>query len=149
MRRWRAAKKNKKIVRHLHFALQSGDNEVLKRMNRWYTREEYLNLVNKIRHEIPKITFSTDIIVGFCGETDEQFANTVELVKQIDFTKAYISMYSDRPVTAAHKVYQDNISHKVKKQRWKILDDLINQKNLQAGTYTVDQYSSKRAFMPA
>ncbi len=142
-------KKNKKIVRHLHFALQSGDNEVLKRMNRWYTREEYLNLVNKIRHEIPKITFSTDIIVGFCGETDEQFANTVELVKQIDFTKAYISMYSDRPVTAAHKVYQDNISHKVKKQRWKILDDLINQKNLQAGTYTVDQYSSKRAFMPA
>lgn len=136
-------KKNKKIARHLHFALQSGDNEVLKRMNRWYTREEYMNLVKKIRREIPGMTFSTDIIVGFCGETDEQFENTVDLAKKVGFTKAYVAMYSDRPMTAAHKAYQDDVPHPVKKKRWKILDDLINQQNLRKGTYTVDKYARK------
>jgi tRNA-2-methylthio-N6-dimethylallyladenosine synthase len=155
-------KKNTKIVRHLHLPLQSGDNTVLKRMNRWYTAEQYLRLITKIKNSFgagsgyarqisrPKddqplaenMTFSTDIIVGFCGETEAQFNNTVELVKQVGFTKAYISMYSDRPMTAAHKAYQDNVSHAEKKRRWQILDNLINQKNLQEGTYTVDQYSN-------
>ena len=137
-------KKNKKIVRHLHFALQSGDNDVLKRMNRWYTREEYIELIKKIRHEIPDMTFSTDIIVGFCGETDGQFNNTVKLVKQVGFSKAYIAMYSDRPLTAAHTAYSDDISHAEKKRRWKILDDLINQKNLRAGTYTSERYTNRK-----
>lgn len=135
--------KNKKIVRHLHFALQSGDNEVLKRMNRWYSREEYLNLVKKIRQSVPEMTFSTDIIVGFCGETKEQFENTVDLVKQVGFSKAYVAMYSDRPMTAAHKAYKNDVSHEEKKRRWKILDDLINQKNLIKGTYTIDHYTNK------
>ena len=137
-------KKNTKIARHLHFALQSGDNEVLKRMNRWYTREEYMDLVNKIREAIPEMTFSTDIIVGFCGETETQFENTVDLVKQVGFSKAYVSMYSDRPITAAHKAYVDDIPHVEKKRRRKILDDLINQKNLRQGSYAIDNYSFKR-----
>lgn len=136
-------KKNTKIVRHLHFALQSGDNEVLRHMNRWYTAEQYLALISKIKSQISKMTFSTDIIVGFPGETEEQFENTVDLAKQVGFTKAYISMYSDRPITAAHKVYQDDVPHSEKKRRWKILDELINQKNLREKTYTLDKHSNR------
>ena len=135
--------KNKKITRHIHLPIQSGDNEVLKRMNRWYTREEYLALVKKIKTAIPEMTFSTDIIVGFCGETEAQFANTVDLVHQVGFSKAYVAMYSDRPMTAAHKAYQDDVPHPEKKRRWLLLDELINQKNLKAGTYTVDRFTNK------
>ncbi|MCX8008746.1 MAG: MiaB/RimO family radical SAM methylthiotransferase [Patescibacteria group bacterium] len=127
--------RNKKISRHIHLPVQSGDTEVLRRMNRWYTREEYLELVKKIRDRIPGVTISTDIIVGFCGETEQQFQNTLDLCKQVGFTKAYIAMYSDRPMTAAHKVYKDDVSYQEKKRRWKILEEMINKQNLQNGTY--------------
>jgi tRNA A37 methylthiotransferase MiaB len=89
--------------------LQAGDDEVLKRMNRWYTAKEYLNLVNKIKKVIPEMTFGTDIIVGFPGETVEQFENTFKLCKQVGFSKAYIAEYSDRPNTVAHKTFTDDI----------------------------------------
>lgn len=127
--------KNPKISRHMHLPVQSGDSEVLKRMNRWYSREEYLTLVQKLRARIPGITISTDIIVGFCGETETQFQNTVALAREVGFTKAYIAMYSDRPITAAHKAYTDNLPHTEKKRRWEILEELINKTNLRAGTY--------------
>jgi tRNA-2-methylthio-N6-dimethylallyladenosine synthase len=136
---------NTNIVRHLHLPLQSGDNLVLRRMNRWYTREQYLKLIYKIKKSIPEMTFSTDIIVGFCGETDKQFQNTIDLIKQIGFIKAYISEYSDRPNTTAHKSFKDDVLYKEKKRRWKILDDLINQKSLQKKTYTRDLYTNKTA----
>lgn len=136
--------KNKKIVRHLHLPIQSGDNQVLKRMNRWYSREDYLDLIRKIKVVIPEMTFSTDIIVGFCGETQEQFENTVDIVKQVGFAKAYVAMYSDRPMTAAHKAYQDSVPHNEKKRRWGILEKMINRDNLASGKYVVDPYSSRR-----
>lgn len=126
---------NAKISRHIHLPVQSGDNEVLRRMNRWYTREEYKHLVKKMRQKIDGVTLSTDIIVGFCGETKEQFENTLGLAKEIGFTKAYIAMYSDRQVTAAHKVYKDDISYAEKKRRWEVLDEMINKTNLRLGTY--------------
>ena len=122
--------KNPKITRKIHFALQSGSNSVLKRMNRWYTKEKYLELLDKMRKKINGIEFSTDIIVGFCGETDKEFDYTVDLAKKAKFYKAYISIYSDRPMTAAHKVFQDNIPHPVKKRRWEVLENLINKPNL-------------------
>ncbi|MDO8451640.1 MAG: radical SAM protein [bacterium] len=127
--------KNTKISRHLHLPVQSGDSRMLKKMNRWYSREEYLGLVKKLRTEIPDITISTDIIVGFCGETEEQFQNTVSLARSARFSKAYISMYSDRPMTAAHRIYQDDVLYSVKKQRWQILEELINKTNLREGTF--------------
>lgn len=123
------------ISRHIHLPVQSGDNDVLKRMNRWYTREEYLALFKKLRDKIPGVTVSTDIIVGFCGETKKQFEHTVQLAKEVGFTKAYISIYSDRPMTAAHKVYTDTVPHGEKKRRWKILEELINKPNVKNGTY--------------
>lgn len=127
--------KNPKISRHIHLPVQSGDSGMLRKMNRWYTREEYLNLVQKLKQKIPHVTLSTDIIVGFCGETKEQFQNTVDLCKEVGFSKAYISMYSDRPMTAAHKVYHDDVPHPVKKKRWQMLEEMINKENLRKGTY--------------
>jgi len=127
--------KTPKISRHIHLPVQSGDSAVLKRMNRWYTREEYLTLISKLKAQISNVTISTDIIVGFPGEMKEQFENTVKLAKQVGFTKAYIAMYSDRPMTAAHKVYKDDVPHTEKKRRWMILEELINKTNLRAGTY--------------
>ncbi len=126
---------NKKISRHIHLPVQSGDSELLRRMNRWYTKEDYLNLVEKLKKAVPDITISTDIIVGFCGETEDQFNNTVDLCKQVGFSKAYIAMYSDRPMTAAHKVYNDNVPHIEKKKRWELLEEMINRTNIRAGTY--------------
>ncbi len=117
---------NKNINRTIHLPVQSGDDAVLKRMNRWYTAKEYLLLISKIKDQISKIKFTTDIIVGFCGETDEQFKNTVRLAKLVRFEKAYISMYSSRFGTAATKVFKDDVPYKIKKQRWLVLENLIN-----------------------
>lgn len=128
-------KENEKLSRDIHLALQSGDNEVLRRMNRWYTREEFLRLTQKIKTAMPNARISTDIIVGFCGETKEQFEQTVDLVKKVGFSKAYVAMYSDRPMTAAHKAYTDDVPHAEKKRRWLVLEELINKTNLKNGTY--------------
>lgn len=122
--------KNPKITRKIHFALQSGSNAVLKRMNRWYTAGEYLELLENMRKKIPGIQFSTDIIVGFCAETEKEFLETVDLARKAGFYKAYLAMYSDRPMTAAHKVFKDDVPHAVKKKRWSILEELINKPNL-------------------
>lgn len=130
---------NPKITRHIHLPVQSGDDVVLKRMNRWYTRRQYLSLVAKLRKHIPGITISTDIIVGFCGETEKQFENTVDLVRRVGFSKAYIAMYSDREMTAAHKAFADDVPYREKKRRWMVLEDLINRKNLSQGTYTLER----------
>ncbi len=132
--------RNKKISRKIHLPVQSGSNSVLKRMNRWYTREDYLELVKRLRDKISakggsatggkNLKLSTDIIVGFCEESDQEFQETVDLVKKAGFYKAYIAMYSDRPMTAAHKALKDNVPHNIKKERWEILEQLINIPNL-------------------
>lgn len=127
--------RNKKISRHIHLPVQSGDSAVLKRMNRWYSRDDYLSLVRKIKKNIHGVTLSTDIIVGFCGETEEQFQKTIDLAKEVGFSKAYVSIYSDRVMTAAHKVYTDDVPHVEKKRRWLVLEELINKTNLRAGTF--------------
>lgn len=126
-----------KISRHLHLPVQAGDDAVLKRMNRWYTKEEYLTLVKTLKKKIPDITIGTDIIVGFPGETKKQFEETVDLVKKVGFSKAYIAMYSDRPMTAAHKTFVDDVPHAEKKRRWLVLEELINRTNLRQGTYVL------------
>jgi tRNA-2-methylthio-N6-dimethylallyladenosine synthase len=123
--------KNKKIDRYVHLPVQSGSNSVLHRMNRGYTKERYVEVVNKLRQLDPEIVIGTDIIVGFPGETDEEFAQTVELAKKMDWKVGFVAMYSPRPGTASWKIYPDDIPHKVKKQRWEILDKIINKDNLQ------------------
>jgi tRNA-2-methylthio-N6-dimethylallyladenosine synthase len=122
--------KNKNISRTIHLPVQSGDNMVLKKMNRWYTSKQYLALISKIKDQISKIKFTTDIIVGFPKETEKQFQNTVDLCKKVGFEKAYVAMYSPRPMTTATKLFEDNVPHKVKKQRWLVLENLINKPHL-------------------
>ncbi len=117
---------NKNITRDIHLPVQSGDNEILRRMNRRYTRKQYLNLISRIKNRVKDIRLSTDIIVGFPGETEEQFQNTVDLCLKVGFYKAYISEYSPRPLTAASKIYPDDIPPKEKKRRWQILENSIN-----------------------
>lgn len=126
--------KNPNITRTFHLALQSGDDVILKRMNRWYTAQEYKELIRKIRSLIPNAEFTTDIIVGFCGETDKQFQSTVSLCQEVGFLKAYIAMYSPRPFTASSKILEDDIPHPTKKARFEMLDKIINKPNLNKST---------------
>ena len=99
-------------------------------MNRGYTKEDYINLVTKLRNKAPEVTIGTDLIVGFPGETQEEFKETVRLAKLIDWEVAFVAQYSPRPGTAAWRVYQDDISPQEKKRRWEILDELINKRKL-------------------
>ena len=96
--------KNDKISKSLHLPVQAGSNKILKAMNRSYNIEHYLNLVDKIKKAIPNITLSTDIIVGFPGETEEDYLKTVELVKQVRYHNAFVFMYSKRRGTIAEKM---------------------------------------------
>ena len=124
--------KCQKLIKEIHLPVQSGDNEILKKMNRHYTASHYKKLIRKIKQKIPGIKISTDIIVGFPGETKKQFQNTVKLAKEIKFEKAYVSKYSPRPGTLAFKL-KDNVSPQDKKTRWQILEKLINYSNCSKG----------------
>jgi len=115
---------SKKIAKYLNLPVQSGDNQILKKMNRPYTVKQYKNLVKKIRKKIPDINLSTDVIVGFPGETKKQFKNTVKLFKEMKFNIAYIAKYSPRPGTAAFQL-KDDVPWKEKKRREKILREII------------------------
>lgn len=117
-----------KIDRYLHLPVQSGSDRILKLMNRKYTAQDYLNLIAKIKKANPEVQLGTDIIVGFPGETKEDFCQTIELCKKVGFIKAYVNQYSPRSGTLAYKM-QDDISHQEKARHWKILDNLINNRN--------------------
>lgn len=119
--------KCEKMSMDLNLPIQTGDDEVLKRMNRPYTVEQYKNLVKKIRRAMPKVRLSTDIIVGFPGETKKEFNNTVKTFKKIGYGVAFINKYSPRAGTAAAKM-KDNVSWSEKKRREKILIKMINAK---------------------
>lgn len=114
-----------KVAKYLNLPVQSGDDEILKKMNRRYTVGQYKNLVKKIREKMPDINLSTDIIVGFPGETKRQFENTKKLFKEFNFNIAYISKYSPRPGTAASRL-EDDVPIKEKKRREKCLSDLLS-----------------------
>jgi len=104
-----------KVCRHLHLPLQSGSNAVLKRMKRGYTKEEYLGIVSRLRSLMPGLSLSTDIIVGFPGETEKDFEETVEVLSEVRFTSLFSFRYSPRPSTAASRL-KDSVP-KVEKQR--------------------------------
>ncbi|MBO7514944.1 MAG: tRNA (N6-isopentenyl adenosine(37)-C2)-methylthiotransferase MiaB, partial [Lachnospiraceae bacterium] len=110
-------KNSKKICRHLHLPLQSGSSEVLKRMNRRYTKEHYIELAEKIRREIPDIALTTDIIVGFPGETEEDFEETMEVVERIRYDSAFTFLYSKRTGTPA-ATFEDQVPKDVAQKRF-------------------------------
>lgn len=114
-----------KLCTHIHLPVQSGSNAVLKRMNRHYTREKYIDLVRKLRTTCPEISISTDIIVGFPGETEEDFNDTLDLIRKVEFDSAFTFIYSVRKGTPAEK-YEDHISEEVKHRRFTRLVDAVN-----------------------
>ena len=110
-------KNSKKICKHLHLPVQSGSTEILKKMNRRYTKEQYLELVRKIKEAVPDISLTTDIIVGFPGETEEDFLETMDVVKQVRYDSAFTFIYSKRTGTPA-AVMEDQIPEDVVKHRF-------------------------------
>lgn len=118
-------KQNSNIMRHIHLPLQAGSNKILKLMNRKYTREDYMNLYNSIRSELPDCSITTDIIVGFPGENEEDFFRTLDLVKNLRFDRAFTFIYSKRKGTVAEKI-PDNVTLNIKKQWFKELVELQN-----------------------
>lgn len=115
-----------KLCRNIHLPVQAGSNEVLKRMNRHYTRESYLEKIRKLREAAPDITISTDIIVGFPGETEEDFVKTLELVKEVRYDSAFTFLYSKRHGTPAEN-YEDQIPDDVMHERFDRLVDAIDE----------------------
>ena len=103
-----AIAKNEKITRIVHLPLQSGNTKVLKEMNRKYTKEQYLELVSKMKNRIPDVVFSTDIIVGFPGETDEEFEDTLDVVRKVNFEQVFMFIYSKREGTVGARKRRPN-----------------------------------------
>jgi tRNA-2-methylthio-N6-dimethylallyladenosine synthase len=110
-----------KLCEHVNLPVQAGDNEVLRRMRRTYTHEHYRDRIDMIRSTIPGVTLATDIIVGFPGETDEQFENTLRLLEDIKFDKVHVAMYSPRPGTLSAR-WEDDIPHNVKHARHQAIE---------------------------
>jgi tRNA-2-methylthio-N6-dimethylallyladenosine synthase len=119
------------LMEHIHLPVQSGSTEVLKRMSRKYSREDYIKLVTKIKLAIPEVVLTTDIIVGFPGETEEQFAETLSLVNEIGFDFAFTYNYSPRSGTPAAEM-EDNVPELVKKARLQRLNNAMNELSKQS-----------------
>ena len=113
-----------KVCKLIHLPLQSGNTKVLKEMNRKYTKEQYLNLVEKMKNKIPNLTLSTDIIVGFPGETEEEFKDTLEVVEKVKFEQVYMFIYSRRVGTPGDKM-KNQIPEKITHQRFNKLKALV------------------------
>jgi len=115
---------NDNICNYIHLPIQSGNSDVLKRMNRGYTREWYLERIKKIREIIPNCAITTDIITGFCNETDEEHADTISIMKEVQWDFAYMYKYSERPKTLAERRFEDDVPEKVKGSRLTEVIDL-------------------------
>jgi tRNA-2-methylthio-N6-dimethylallyladenosine synthase len=119
-----------KLCEHLHLPVQSGSDEVLKRMRRGYTRDEYLERIRHLRDRRPGVALSTDVIVGFPGETEGEFEQTLEILREVEYDELFSFTYSPRPHTAAARLYSDDIPMEVKKGRLKAVQDLQRQISL-------------------
>lgn len=111
-------------LNYIHLPVQAGDDDVLRRMNRRYTAAQFLEVVDRLRARIPDIAIGTDIIVGFCGETREQYLKTAELYERVRFDISYTARYSTRSGTAAWRAFKDDVSREEKKWRWEHLQEI-------------------------
>jgi tRNA-2-methylthio-N6-dimethylallyladenosine synthase len=113
-----------KVMPHIEVPVQAGDDEVLRAMRRGYTSLQFVQLINKIRKRIPDVSIGTDIIVGFPGETDEQFGHTVDLLEQLKLDVVHLARYSPRPGTVAAEKMVDDVPDEEKWQRFRLLENL-------------------------
>jgi tRNA-2-methylthio-N6-dimethylallyladenosine synthase len=120
------------ICNYIHLPVQHGNTDVLRRMKRTYTRDEYFALVERARSIVPGVSLSTDIIAGFCGESEEEHQDTLSLMRQVQYDHAFMFMYSERPDTYAARKYEDDVPAEIKKRRLQEIIDLqtgISRKN--------------------
>ena len=129
----RTMAESKKVCHHLHLPMQSGSSRILKIMNRRYDKEKYLELVDKIRNAVPDISLTTDIIVGFPGETEEDFQDTLDVVEKCDFDSAFTFIYSKRSGTPAAKM-ENQVPEDVVKDRFDRLLALVQEKGRKASS---------------
>lgn len=115
----------KTMCNSVHLPMQSGDSEILRRMNRKYTREQYLEVANRIKAAIPDVTITTDTIVGFCGETEEQFQSTAAMFEEVGFDMSFTSRYSARRGTYSDKHFEDDVTPEEKARRWHYLNEVM------------------------
>ena len=116
-----------KVCEHINLPFQAGDDEVLAKMRRGYSNQDYRHLIQKIRDRIPNVSLSTDVIVGFSGETDTQFERTLEMIRDIRFNKVHAAAYSTRPGTIAARTMADDVPYEQKKARLKAIEELQEQ----------------------
>lgn len=116
-----------KQVNYLHLPVQAGSDEILRRMNRKYTREQYLDVIRKSKAARPGIALGSDIIVGFSGETPEQFEETITLYREVDFDISYNAQYSIRSGTLGIKLYADDVSKEEKRDRWDRIQEVMEE----------------------
>tara|TARA_B100001750_G_scaffold248545_1_gene280918 strand:+ start:79 stop:1389 length:1311 start_codon:yes stop_codon:yes gene_type:complete len=112
-----------KVCEHINLPFQAGDDDILQNMRRGYTNYEYRKIIDKIRCKVPGVSLSTDLIVGFCGETDQQFESTLQLVRDIKFDKVHSAAYSTRKGTIADRKMIDNVPEEIKKDRLRQIND--------------------------
>ncbi|NND72829.1 MAG: tRNA (N6-isopentenyl adenosine(37)-C2)-methylthiotransferase MiaB [Rhodothermales bacterium] len=110
-------RENENVCNYIHLPVQHGNSEMLQRMRRTYSRDEYLELIDRVKSIVPGVALSTDIIAGFCDESPDEHSDTLSLMEQVEYDHAYMFMYSERPGTYAQRKYVDNIPHDVKKKR--------------------------------
>lgn len=122
--------KAKNVNDYLHLPVQSGSDVMLQRMNRHYSIASYKELIKKVRQALPNTAVSTDIIVGFCGETEAEFQATAALLDELKYNMSYLSQYSQRAGTAAAKLHKDDVPPEVKKQRWQELNKILTKNSL-------------------
>jgi len=128
-----------KVMEHIHVPAQSGSDSVLKRMNRQYTVSEYKEMLDRIYGTVPNVSVTSDFIVGFCGETNEEFQDTAGLVRYGHFKNSFIFKFSERPGTKAAELYTDDISDEVKKQRNNELLEIQNSISLELNRQFIGQ----------
>jgi tRNA-2-methylthio-N6-dimethylallyladenosine synthase len=128
-----------KHVNYLHLPVQSGDDEVLRRMNRRSTHAQLMAIFKKVKARKQGIALGTDLIVGFCGETIEQFERTVELYHEVDFDVSYTAMYSPRSGTVSARLWPDDVSREEKRHRWNVLQKLMEETALRKNQAYIGQ----------
>jgi tRNA-2-methylthio-N6-dimethylallyladenosine synthase len=130
-------KKYRNICNYIHLPVQSGSSKILQKMNRGYSKEWYLKRIKSIREIIPDCAISTDIITGFCDESDEDFQQTLDLMKKVEFNFSYMFFYSERPKTLAERKYKDNVPLEIKKSRLQKVIDLQKEHSLKINESSV------------